>query len=106
MSTVHEIENAVRRLPPDDLAAFRAWFAEFDAEVWNRQLDEDVAAGRLDTLACLRPRGLSMALDTSSLRTPDDSFPPVKDRTVTLMRVANGGVTQASTVTDKREMLR
>ncbi len=51
MSTVHEIENAVRSLPPQDLVAFRAWFAEFDADVWDRQLEEDVAAGRLDALA-------------------------------------------------------
>ena len=51
MSTVREIEDAVRRLPTEDLAAFRAWFAEFDAEVWDRQLEADVAAGRLDALA-------------------------------------------------------
>ena len=51
MSTVHDIEDAVRRLPPHDLAAFRAWFAEFDAEAWDRQLEADVAAGRLDALA-------------------------------------------------------
>ena len=47
-----------------------------------------------------------MTLDTSALRKPDDSFPPIKDRIVTLVRIANGGVTQASAVTDKREMLR
>ena len=51
MSTVQEIENAIRRLAPEDLAAFRAWFAEFDAAVWDRQFEEDVAAGRLDQLA-------------------------------------------------------
>jgi hypothetical protein len=51
MSTVREIEEAIRRLRPADLAAFRAWFAEFDAEVWDRELEEDVAAGRLDHLA-------------------------------------------------------
>ncbi len=49
--TVHEIEAAVRRLPPQDLATFRTWFAEFDAEAWDRRLQEDVAAGRLDALA-------------------------------------------------------
>jgi hypothetical protein len=27
------------------------WFAEFDAEIWDRQFEEDVAAGRLDGLA-------------------------------------------------------
>ena len=30
---------------------FRVWFAEFDAEVWDRQFEEDVAAGRLESLA-------------------------------------------------------
>jgi hypothetical protein len=51
MSTIHEIEDAVRQLPHTDLAAFRAWFAEFDAENWDRQMEEDAAAGRLDALA-------------------------------------------------------
>ena len=51
MSTVQEIENAIRRLTPEDLAAFRAWFAEFDAAAWDRQFEEDVAAGRLNQLA-------------------------------------------------------
>lgn len=51
MSTVQEIERAIQNLSPADLAAFRAWFAEFDAERWDRQLEEDVTAGRLDALA-------------------------------------------------------
>ena len=51
MNTFHEIEDAVRNLSPDELGAFRRWFAEFDAGVWDRQFDADVAAGRLDKLA-------------------------------------------------------
>jgi hypothetical protein len=51
MSTVHEIEDAIRKLPEGDLAALRAWFAEFDAAVWDRQFERDVADGRLDALA-------------------------------------------------------
>jgi len=51
MSTVKEIEEAVRRLDPAELAAFRAWFAEFDAELWDRQIEVDIAEGRLDRLA-------------------------------------------------------
>ena len=51
MNTFHEIEDAVRNLSIEDLAAFRHWFAEFDAGVWDRQFDADVAAGRLDKLA-------------------------------------------------------
>jgi hypothetical protein len=51
MSTVKEIEQAISRLSEDELAAFRRWFAEFDPEAWDRQLEQDVAAGRLDALA-------------------------------------------------------
>ena len=49
--TLHEIENAVAGLPPEELTRFRAWFIEFDAEAWDRQFEEDVRAGRLDALA-------------------------------------------------------
>ena len=51
MSTIEEIENAVGRLSGEELDAFRAWFAEFDAAAWDRQIEQDIAAGRLDALA-------------------------------------------------------
>jgi hypothetical protein len=51
MIDLREIKHVIRQLSPEDLAEFRAWFAEFDAQVWDRQLEEDVAAGRLDSLA-------------------------------------------------------
>ena len=51
MSTVQAIEEAIRQLSSKDLAALRAWFAAFDAEQWDQQFEEDVAAGRLDALA-------------------------------------------------------
>lgn len=51
MTTIHEIEQAIRSLEPKDIATLRDWFAAFDAEVWDRQLEQDVAAGRLDRFA-------------------------------------------------------
>jgi hypothetical protein len=50
MMTVAEITGAVKRLPKKDLARFRRWFAEFDAQLWDQQLEADVTAGRLDAL--------------------------------------------------------
>ena len=50
MSTA-EIERAIERLPPEELARLRAWFAEFDGARWDRQIEDDVGAGRLDDLA-------------------------------------------------------
>ena len=51
MSSVKEIERAVSLLAADDLMAFRDWFAEFDAEAWDAQIERDAAAGKLDALA-------------------------------------------------------
>jgi hypothetical protein len=51
VSTIQEIEQAIRALPPEELAALRDWFAAFDAEIWDQQLEQDVAAGRLDRFA-------------------------------------------------------
>lgn len=50
MTTVDEISGAVRRLPKKELARFRKWFAEYDAAVWDRQLESDAKAGKLDAL--------------------------------------------------------
>lgn len=51
MSTAAEIERAVRQLPAAELAAFRAWFLDYDHAAWDEQIARDAAAGRLDTLS-------------------------------------------------------
>jgi len=51
VSTIREIEQAISNLPPNGLTEFRAWFAEFDAKQWDEQLEQDVNAGKLDSLA-------------------------------------------------------
>jgi hypothetical protein len=51
MSKVEDIEQEVRELTPSELAAFRRWFLEFDAQVWDGQIEEDIREGRLDKLA-------------------------------------------------------
>ncbi len=50
MSTIQQIEEAIRQLTTEERAAFRAWFAEFDAEEWDRQFESDATAGRLNWL--------------------------------------------------------
>ena len=51
MSSALEIERAIEQLPPQELAALRAWFAKFDGERWDHQFEQDAAAGKLDALA-------------------------------------------------------
>jgi hypothetical protein len=51
MTRVEALEREVQNLTPEELAAFRDWFAEYDWQVWDRQLERDVAAGKLDKFA-------------------------------------------------------
>ena len=46
MSTLAEIQSAVAKLAPAELAKLQEWLAEYRAELWDRQIEEDFAAGR------------------------------------------------------------
>ena len=51
MNKIEAIEKQIESLSPEELAAFRKWYHEFDALVWDRQLESDIRTGKLDTLA-------------------------------------------------------
>jgi hypothetical protein len=51
MSRVEQIEGEVKSLSLDELKAFRDWFARFDAEVWDEQIESDATNGKLQSLA-------------------------------------------------------
>ena len=51
MKAVQELQSAVSQLSAEELARFRAWFDEFDAEVWDGQFEESAKSGKLDRLA-------------------------------------------------------
>ena len=51
MSTVEEIEAAIRQLGPADCLELKAWLDGYHAELWDAQLESDVLAGRLDAFA-------------------------------------------------------
>ena len=50
MGAVEKLELLIKSLSPEELAQFREWFAEFDAQVWDRQIEADATAGKLDRL--------------------------------------------------------
>jgi hypothetical protein len=51
MTKVQELENEVQQLNPDELAAFRDWFRKYDSDEWDKEIEGDIWAGRLDRLA-------------------------------------------------------
>ncbi len=48
--TLKELEKAVAKLSPDELAEFREWFHRFDMDEWDRQIARDGESGKLDKL--------------------------------------------------------
>lgn len=50
MSEIEQLEQTVSNLSPKDLAQFRAWFLAFDERAWDRQIEVDLTAGKLNTL--------------------------------------------------------
>ncbi len=50
MSELEQLEQQVLQLSPADLTKFRAWFAELDHQLWDKQIEADAAAGKLDRL--------------------------------------------------------
>jgi hypothetical protein len=50
VSRVEELEGQIKALSSHEFQELRAWLAEYDAGIWDRQFDADVLAGRLDAI--------------------------------------------------------
>lgn len=46
--SLQQLETAVTQLPPAELDAFARWFEKYMADAWDRRIEADAAAGRLD----------------------------------------------------------
>jgi hypothetical protein len=51
MTKIETLERELAKLSPQEPPNLRRWFGHFDAEVWDQELERDVAAGKLDLLA-------------------------------------------------------
>ena len=51
MSNVEQIEQQIKSLDDRAFAQLRQWFIEYDHARWDRQIEADSAAGKLDFLA-------------------------------------------------------
>ena len=50
MSTVQEIETAIQKLKPQEIREVADWLQELREELWDKQIDADAKAERLDKL--------------------------------------------------------
>lgn len=51
MTKLEKIEQDIASLTPGEVAKLAQWFAAFQADLWDKQIDADAKAGRLDSLA-------------------------------------------------------
>ena len=51
MSRVENLETEVKSLSADELRSFREWFASFDADAWDAQIEADAKNGKLRAIA-------------------------------------------------------
>ena len=63
MLTAESVQQAVKQLPPTELAKFRRWYARFDANVRDAPIEVDAAAGKLDALATETPDEVTKAMN-------------------------------------------
>ena len=46
--SIQELENAIRELSLEEFARLANWIDEYRAEQWDRRIEADIRAGRLD----------------------------------------------------------
>jgi hypothetical protein len=51
MTELEKLERRIRDLPKDQFVKLREWFVEYDHALWDRQIETDSKAGKLDSLA-------------------------------------------------------
>ena len=49
--SIEELQSAIAQLPPEELNRFSQWFEDFLADQWDRRIEADILAGRLDAAA-------------------------------------------------------
>ena len=49
--SVNTLKKAVAKLSEAELREFRSWYESFDAKLWDKQIERDIAQGKLDHLA-------------------------------------------------------
>ncbi len=51
MTRVEQLERDIMALSRSELAALKDWFQSYLADEWDRQIEADAEAGKLDRLA-------------------------------------------------------
>jgi hypothetical protein len=70
MTKLEKLEREVGKLSRAEMAAFRTWFRKYDSDEWDRQIEEDIQSGKLESLAEEAVSASRTGLRSSSERRP------------------------------------
>ncbi|WP_017324898.1 hypothetical protein [Synechococcus sp. PCC 7336] len=62
MATLLEIEAAIEQLPESDVRQLAVWLQARLDEIWDRQMEADLSAGKLDNLIARAEADISASL--------------------------------------------
>ena len=51
MTTISEIKKTIVHLPENEFNSFADWFQKLEEEKWDKELEKDIAEGKLDNFA-------------------------------------------------------
>lgn len=50
MTTLPEIETAIKQLPENDIRQLAVWLQDYLNEMWDQQIEADLALGKMNNL--------------------------------------------------------
>jgi hypothetical protein len=46
---ISQIETAIKQLPPSEFAGLSEWFEDYEAQIWDARIVEDLKTGKLNS---------------------------------------------------------
>jgi hypothetical protein len=59
MNTRTEVELAIKQLPENEVRNLAKWLQDYLDEIWDRQIEADLASGKLDSLIAQAEKGIA-----------------------------------------------
>lgn len=62
--SIVEIETAIKKLPTSEVSALMTWLENYHEQLWDKQIEDDLEAGRLDDILAEAEREYEAGLST------------------------------------------
>lgn len=62
--SIVEIETAIKKLPTSEVSALMSWLENYHEQLWDKQIEDDLEAGRLDDILAEAEREYEAGLAT------------------------------------------